>query len=210
MAFNIDKSNLEHAILYGSSIRSIADNFGCSYTNIRYWIRVYGLGHLVHRSKYFYDKYKFIKIVKDSKSIAQVIHRTGRATNGSSYKWVKNEVERLKLDISHWTGQSHGTSSNKPQSWPEILVENSSFRINGRTKARLIKDLILNNTCYICKISPEWMGKPLVLRIDHINGIRNDHRVDNLRLVCPNCDSQLPTFCGRNQKIILTHKKKLL
>ena len=45
-----------------------------------------------------------------------------------------------------------------------------------------------------------WNGKPLVLILDHINGNAEDNRYENLRFVCPNCNSQLPTFTGRNKK----------
>lgn len=45
---------------------------------------------------------------------------------------------------------------------------------------------------------PEWNGKTMVLILDHINVVSNDHRRENLRLVCPNCNSQLSTHCGKN------------
>jgi len=56
----------------------------------------------------------------------------------------------------------------------------------------------LINRCYICGIN-EWRGMPLVLRLDHINGVNDDYRLENLRLLCPNCDSQTDTYCGRNR-----------
>ncbi len=80
----------------------------------------------------------------------------------------------------------------------EMLVENSACD-RGSIKARLLKLGILENKCYICGLT-KWQGKPIVMRLDHINGMPNDHRLENLRMVCPNCDSQLPTFCGRNKK----------
>ncbi|MCK9458525.1 MAG: endonuclease [Proteobacteria bacterium] len=52
--------------------------------------------------------------------------------------------------------------------------------------------------CEICNNS-EWMGKPIPLILDHINGDPEDHRLENVRLVCGNCDMQLPTFAGRNR-----------
>ena len=53
--------------------------------------------------------------------------------------------------------------------------------------------------CAECGIN-EWRGRPLRLHLDHINGISNDNRFENLRLVCPNCHSQTDTYCGRNRK----------
>ena len=52
--------------------------------------------------------------------------------------------------------------------------------------------------CEICGIS-EWQGKELSLQLDHINGINNDNRIENLRLLCPNCHSQTETFSGRGE-----------
>jgi hypothetical protein len=47
---------------------------------------------------------------------------------------------------------------------------------------------------------PSWAGERLVLHLDHINGIRNDHRISNIRWLCPNCHTQTPTYCCRNKK----------
>lgn len=51
--------------------------------------------------------------------------------------------------------------------------------------------------CSICGNTGEWNSKKLVLQLDHINGIHNDNRIENLRLLCPNCHSQTDTFCGK-------------
>lgn len=48
-------------------------------------------------------------------------------------------------------------------------------------------------------INPIWAGSPIVLHLDHINGISNDNRIENLRWLCPNCHSQTSTYCGRNK-----------
>jgi len=64
----------------------------------------------------------------------------------------------------------------------------------------LIKDKILENKCVLCGQLPEYNGKELVMVLDHVNGVRNDHREENLRLLCPNCNSQEPTFAGKRNK----------
>ena len=59
--------------------------------------------------------------------------------------------------------------------------------------------------CSICGQDPYWNGKPMTLILDHINGINNDDRLENLRWVCPNCNIQLPTTGRGNSKSL---KKK--
>ena len=52
--------------------------------------------------------------------------------------------------------------------------------------------------CAFCQNPGEWMGKPMALELDHINGISNDHRLENLRFLCPNCHATTDTYCGKN------------
>jgi len=52
--------------------------------------------------------------------------------------------------------------------------------------------------CRACRIA-EWQGRPLVLHLDHINGVHDDNRLENLRLLCPNCHSLTDTFCNRRR-----------
>ena len=56
-----------------------------------------------------------------------------------------------------------------------------------------------DNKCAICECEPIWNGKPLVFVLDHIDGDASNNRRDNLRMICPNCDSQLPTFKSKNK-----------
>jgi hypothetical protein len=56
------------------------------------------------------------------------------------------------------------------------------------------------NKCMICNLNADnWNGKPITLIVDHINGKGNDNTLDNLRIICPNCDCQLPTYKAKNK-----------
>ena len=79
----------------------------------------------------------------------------------------------------------------------EIFCENSRFE-TGYAKKALLKFKIKKYECEICKIV-EWQGKELVLELDHINGNNRDHRIENIRFLCPNCHSQTPNWRGRNK-----------
>lgn len=66
---------------------------------------------------------------------------------------------------------------------------------------RIIRNILIDfygNKCSICRLDGKWQDKELVLIVDHIDGNSENTQIDNFRLVCPNCDSQLPTYKGRN------------
>lgn len=133
------------------------------------------------------------EIVDKSYSIADVIEKLGYKKNGRNTTTVRTRLDELNIDISHF--------SKKPsiKRCPEnIFIENSD------ASQRVLREYYLRGNyseyqCKICGLQPVWENKPLSLRLDHINGINNDDRLDNLRWVCPNCDSQLDTYGSRNQ-----------
>ncbi|MFN2565534.1 MAG: HNH endonuclease signature motif containing protein [Gemmatimonadaceae bacterium] len=119
----------------------------------------------------------------------------GFRLTGGNFVAVKRHVRRLGLDTSHWF------KARPPVGKPlvELTIPGGSGS-RGYIKRRLIKAGILRNECYECGQQPTWRGKPLVLVLDHVNGVNDDYRPENLRLLCPNCNSQTPTFCGRNMR----------
>lgn len=122
---------------------------------------------------------------------------------------IKKRCAELNLSLEHLYNNKKPkikpTTTNNRYSHPkydlkEILVENSSYENRTRLKERLIKEGYLEYQCAICGNKGVWLDKPLSLQLDHINGINNDHRIENLRLLCPNCHSQTETFSGKNKK----------
>lgn len=79
-----------------------------------------------------------------------------------------------------------------------VFIENSSLA-RHHVKKRIISQKLIDYRCSCCGIGPEWNGKPMPLILDHINGKNNDNRLENLRFVCSNCDSQLPTYKSKNR-----------
>lgn len=65
-------------------------------------------------------------------------------------------------------------------------------------KEQLYRYGLKTEECEWCGLGPEWNGKPIVLELDHVNGNPRDNRLENLRILCPNCHSQTDTHCGKN------------
>jgi hypothetical protein len=81
----------------------------------------------------------------------------------------------------------------------EILVEHSTFS-RGHLKERLFREGLKVRTCELCGQGEEWRGRRMGLILDHVNGVGDDHRLENLQIVCPNCAATLDTHCGRQNR----------
>jgi hypothetical protein len=121
----------------------------------------------------------------------------GRALVGTNYTYVRRRVRDLGLNTAHWKGRAHGTT--RTGILLESLLVEKSAGSRGSIKRRLLRAGLLQDKCFVCGLPPEWHGRPLVLHLDHKNGVRDDYRLQNLRLVCPNCHSQTETYAGRNK-----------
>lgn len=89
----------------------------------------------------------------------------------------------------------------------QVFCVNSTYA-RHLIKKRLIVQKLIPYECCECKNSGEWNTKPLVLQLDHSNGINNDNRLENLRFICPNCHSQTETYAGKNSAGVRHRKIK--
>lgn len=138
--------------------------------------------------------------ISNSKNYSEVMRKLGLKVVCGNWRTLKLAVNRLGLDVSHMTGKAHGTTIPPHKRTLEDVMVSESTYCSGTLKKRLLREGLLNNKCALCGQLPEWNGEPMVLVFDHINGIHNDNRMENLRLLCPNCNSQQNTFSGRNRK----------
>lgn len=145
------------------------------------------------------SKEELLEVANNSQSINQMLRFF--KLSGSAFYTLKNRLIAEGFDLSKFTEKIKIIKSKPnfiPKSLSEYMVENSEYS-RGALKVRLIKEKIIPYICDECKCEPVWNDKKLVLILDHINGIRNDHRKENLRFLCPNCNSQTDTFAGKNQ-----------
>lgn len=128
----------------------------------------------------------------DCRSLRELTANLGYAVSGGNCRTVKKVLEAYGFPMP--TGARRGLS----QPLSVILVVNSTYTDSKTLKKRLLKEGVLVEECALCFTGPSWLGLPLTLQLDHINGDHQDNRLENLRILCPNCHSQTHTWGGRN------------
>lgn len=137
------------------------------------------------------------KLAATEPSTKRVLESLGCTVSPGNYATLKRIADASGIVLPDGSGTALAVKKNRFE-LDSVLVENSQVANFGNLKRRLIGEGRLTSRCDECKIFPEWNGKPLVLQLDHINGIKSDNRIQNLRLLCPNCHSQTDTFCKGN------------
>jgi hypothetical protein len=144
----------------------------------------------------------FKKLVQNSSTFSEILRKLGLGT--ANYSTLKKRIAEESVDDSHIVlrlRREYHSSNKIPLE--KILVINSTYN-HGHLKSRLISENLLQPQCYKCKIGTIWNQEPLTLQLDHINGVNNDNRIENLQLLCPNCHSQTSTWSGRNIQYVKT------
>jgi hypothetical protein len=165
-------------------------------------IAIQATGRLPVRKKK-YPEDELVEAIKTSRSIRQALMKVGIAPYGGNYATVRMLIKKYDIDTSHmmgwgWNkGDTLGLATGYTIPLEMILVEDSSYTNTSRLRARLIAAGLKNAVCEKCGLT-EWNSEKISLELNHINGDRFDHRIDNLQLLCPNCHAQTHTYRGKN------------
>ena len=131
---------------------------------------------------------KFIEAIQGNCSLAGVMRQLRLVPAGGNYHSVKQKIVEMDLDTSHFTGRAWIPKGSEIKSFDDL-------KHIGTIKARLIKER--GYQCESCR-ETMWLGGPIPLELDHINGERQNNSRENLRLLCANCHALTPTFRGKN------------
>lgn len=142
--------------------------------------------------------------VKSSVSIRECLIALGVEPFGGNYDVFRRAAAFYGVDYSHFAGAAASGKKLIGRVGPnaitlEDILSNKKPCSSNRLRLKLLKAGILRPVCSCCKGS-EWLGKPMPLELDHIDGNNKNNSLNNLRLLCPNCHTLTPTYRGRNKK----------
>lgn len=137
---------------------------------------------------------------RSSRSYAETMQRLGVRWSGGNHGALKRRLIAMRVDTSHFVGSGWRKGVSTPVAARRPLAR---FLVKGRLvqtgdlKRRLLEEGVLRPVCQGCRRG-RWNGRPIPLELDHVNGDRRDNRLENLRVLCPNCHAQTRTYRGRN------------
>lgn len=138
------------------------------------------------------------EVILNSKSFKNVFTILGLCPTGPQYKVLKRRIDELDINISHFIGRKDKVFSMA------IPVEQYFAKDCNRSSSELGRKIrklkLIEYRCKNCGNTGEWDSKPLSLQIDHVDGVKSNNLLSNLRWLCPNCHSQTPTYSGKKHK----------
>ena len=139
--------------------------------------------------------------IAESRSWAETLRRLGYRPAGGNPKTVQKYAARWRVNTDHFDPYASQRDHPHPARIPlaQILVKGSSYH-RAHLKRRLFAAGIKRPICELCGQGEIWRGEVISMILDHVNGVHDDNRLENLRIVCPNCAATLSTHCGRKNR----------
>ena len=159
-----------------------------------------------------YTEQELRKAVLASCNYKQTLENLSLRAAGGNYLYLYKWIKEWSISTNHFEthkerkARSVWVINNTAKPLVECLVENSTY-CRSHLKARLYREGHKQRVCEMCGQNEVWQGKRIGLILDHINGVYNDNRIENLRIVCPNCNATLDTHCGKHKRTKLRDAK---
>lgn len=150
------------------------------------------LNLFVDKNLIYYAEEDLKSAVKHSFTYKDVLKFFGLSVSGDQYNVIKKYIKQYNIDVSHFNSNHYKNNTYKPIE--EYLIENSAIG-SSKLKEKLYKVGLKAKQCEKCGLGEIWNGEKISLILDHVNGINNDNRIENLRILCPNCNATLLTHC---------------
>jgi hypothetical protein len=132
-----------------------------------------------------------------ARSRADVLKRLGLNPAGGNYRTLAVRMSELGLAAPEGQGWSRGQTLGPRRSLEELLSYDSGIS-SHQLRVRLLKEGRKRHVCERCGLD-EWLGGPIPLELDHVDGDPRNNVIENIRLLCPNCHALTPTYRGKNR-----------
>ncbi len=136
-----------------------------------------------------------------SLSLTGVLRELGLRPAGGNFRQLRRWITEWEIATDHFDPDAGRRAGIARRGAPleDYMVEHSTYS-RATLKHRLFSEGYKTRCCELCGQGEQWRGTRMSLILDHINGVADDHRLENLQVVCPNCAATLPTHCGRNNR----------
>jgi hypothetical protein len=194
----IDRDEILPMFESGESYKAIGEALGWSQTNVRYWARLHGLKReRSYARKYTDDQMR--AFVEGCSSVSQVVRAMGISMTGGNHRAVTTRLREMEISFgSGPTTKGRAATNRKTPDQILVCLSPNSPRTRPDVLRRALDEIGVLLKCATCGQSDEWMGKPLTLEVDHVDGDAMNNQRKNLRFGCPNCHSQTDTYGSKN------------
>jgi hypothetical protein len=134
--------------------------------------------------------------------MCQVLRHLGLEVVGGHHTHISRRIKAFGIDTSHFQVPTQRGKAWRPRTPEGLLVEQeaaSARRIQSDRLKQAMLERGVDERCALCGSEPIWLGEPLPLEVDHVDGNWRNNRIENLRLLCPNCHSTTDSYRGRGK-----------
>jgi hypothetical protein len=140
--------------------------------------------------------------VSASANMCEVLRRLGLDPVGGHHAHISRKVKAYGIDTSHFQMPHERADARRTRS-KDLLVQQPGLQARRLPSSRLKRAMLkrgVEDRCALCGTEARWLGEPLPLEVDHIDGDWRNNRIENLRLLCPNCHSTTDRYRGRGKR----------
>lgn len=206
----VEEYNQVMELLSSHNMKAVSRMTGIPWSTIKNWKNKRSLSHQdrygdenkkkkVLSKIHDMEKDELQSLVNSSTSLSDVLKKFDLDYTKPFYlNALRSKIEEFEIDLNTMEFNKRNDDRYGQLLNSEIFIEHSRVD-RSNVRRRILRDNLLEYKCSECPIVDEYNGKKISLQLDHINGIRNDHRIENLRWLCPNCHSQQETSFGKRR-----------